>query len=86
MAFATHDIARIEVIDIRPDLDDLSDKLMSDRHGHGDCLLRPLVPVVDVNVCAADAGVAHTNQHVVDADHRLRYIFQPKAALGLALD
>jgi hypothetical protein len=29
------------------------------RHGHGDGLLRPLVPLVDVDVGAADAGAQH---------------------------
>ena len=46
------------------------DELVADRHRHGDGLLRPLVPLVDVDVGAADAGAQHLDQHVVDADRR----------------
>ena len=39
-----------------------------DHQRHGDGLLRPGVPVVDVHVGAADAGPQDLDQHVVDAD------------------
>ena len=54
-------------------------------HRHGDRLLRPGVPVVDVHVGAADAGAQHPDQHVVDADLRLRHVLQPQPGLGPAL-
>ena len=63
-----------------------SDKLVADGHGHGDGLLRPFVPLVDMHIGAADAGVTHADQHVVDADRRLGNLFQPQSALRFALD
>ncbi len=54
--------------DVGADLDDLAHELVADHHRHGDGLLRPGVPVVDVQVGAADAGAVHADQHVVDAD------------------
>ena len=56
VALAADDVAGIEVVHVRSDGDDLAHELMADRHGHGNRLLRPLVPLVDVHVGAADAG------------------------------
>ena len=71
MPFAADDVARPEVGDVRADLDDLADKFVTHDHGHGDRAPGPGVPVVDVNVGAADAGLFHAHQDVVDSDRRL---------------
>src|SRR5260370_18952789 len=67
VSFATHDIAGMRIVDIRPDFDNLSHELITDRHGHRNGALRPVIPVVDVQIRAANAGAAHANHHVVDA-------------------
>ena len=46
------------VVDVLADLDDLADEFVADHHRHGNRLLRPLVPFVDVQVGAADARCA----------------------------
>ena len=56
VAFAADDFAGEKVVHVRADLDDLADELVADDHRHGDRLLRPGVPLVDVQVGAADAG------------------------------
>ena len=61
------------------------DEFVADRHGHGNGLLRPVVPFVDVDVGAADAGAQHADQHVVDADLGDVDVFQPQARLAPAL-
>src|SRR5262249_55565419 len=86
VAFSADDIAREEVADVRTDLDDPADELMPDRHRHGNGLLRPIVPLVDVDVGAADAGLENANQNVVDADPGLLDIFQPESGLAAAFD
>ena len=53
------------------DLDDLADVFVADVHRHGNRLLRPLVPLPDVDVGAADRGLADADQDVVVADLRL---------------
>ena len=58
VAFAADDVAGEEVVDVGADRDDLADELVADRHRHRDGLLRPFVPVVDVDVGTADAGVS----------------------------
>src|SRR5580704_8788363 len=85
MPLATHDVARIEVVYVRSDLDNLSDKLMPDGHRHRDRLLCPLVPLVYVNVGSADTRVAQADQHVIDADGGFCDVFQPQAAFRAAL-
>ena len=52
--------------------------------GTGIVCLRPGVPFVDVQVGAADAGLQHADQHVVDARLGHRNVFQPQARLGFA--
>src|SRR5690348_10763111 len=86
MAFAADDIAGGETGYVGSDLGNASDKLVADRHRHGNGLLRPLVPLVDVDVGAANAGAKDLNQHVVDPDLRRLDIFQPKSGLALAFD
>ena len=58
MAFAADDVAGVKIAHVRADLDDLADEFMADHHRHRDGLLGPVVPVVDVQVGAADAGRA----------------------------
>ena len=74
-------------VDVGADgFDDLADELVADRHGHGNGLLRPVVPLVDVHVGAADAGAQHADQDVVDADFGDGDILEPQAGLALAFD
>ena len=49
-------------------------KFMADHHGHGDGLLRPLVPFPDVQVSAANAGLGDLDQDIVRADLRHRLV------------
>ena len=72
VALAADEVTGREVVDVRSDLDDLAHELVADDHRHRDRALRPGVPGADVQVGAADAGALDADQHVVDADLRLR--------------
>ena len=76
VAFARDEVARLEVRDVRPDLDDLADELVADHERRGDRLGRPGVPRFDVEVGAADAGLVDPDQDVVDANGRHRHVTQ----------
>ena len=54
--FAGDDFAGVKILDVGADLDDLADEFMPDDERHGDGLLGPGVPFVDVQIGAADAG------------------------------
>ncbi len=86
VAFAAHDFAGEKVVHIFADFDDLADELMADDHRHGDGLLRPGVPFVDVQVGAADAGAVHLDEHVVDAAFGIGHILEPEAGFGFRFD
>src|SRR5205085_11573763 len=66
--FPADELPWMEVADVRSDGDDLADELVADHERRPHRLLRPFVPVEDVQVGAADAGPIDADQHVVDAD------------------
>ena len=86
VAFARDQLARMKIDDIGADGGDLADEFMADRHGHRDGLLGPGIPVIDVNIRAADSGAVDADQNVIDADSGLGDIFEPQAGLGVRLD
>src|SRR5262249_59904296 len=75
---AGNDVAFVEVVHVRADLDDAADELMADDQGHGDGLARPRVPFPDVQIGPADAGAQDLDEDIVDADGRLGDILQPE--------
>src|SRR5450432_1438905 len=85
MAFAGYDLAGMEVDYIQADGGNFAHELVADRHGHGDGPLGPFIPLVDVQVGAANAGAQHTDQHFVDADFGLRNVLENEAGLALGL-
>ena len=86
MAFAADDVAGIEVVYVGADFDDLANEFVANGHGDGDGFLSPVVPLVDVDVSAADAGVADADEDVIDADFGFGNFFEPEARLSLAFD
>jgi hypothetical protein len=86
VSLAADQIAGAEIMHVLPDAFDHAHELVPDRHGHGDGLLRPSVPVPDMDVGAANAGLENANQHVVRADIRHGHVLQPQAYAGLGLD
>jgi hypothetical protein len=92
-AVAAHDVAlgRDAVADAvtghaRAHLHDAPDELVADGEAGLDGALAPLVPLVDVQVGAADRGLLQLDQHLVRADLGHRHFFHPDAGLGVALD
>src|SRR6187402_2255193 len=67
-----------EIRDIGSHAHDLTHELMPDRHRHVDSFLRPIIPVIDVDIGAADRRLFNPNEHIVNADLRLRHVIQPQ--------
>ena len=74
-----------EVGDVAAELEDLADELVADDERRPDRLLAPTDPSLDVEVRAADAGLADADPDVVDAHRRLRHVAQLEAGAGLGL-
>jgi hypothetical protein len=85
MALARDDHAGRIIVDVLADLDDFADELVADHHRDGNRLLRPLIPLVDVQIGAADGGALDLDQHVVGARFGLGHILE-QAWRGLLLD
>src|SRR5450755_841392 len=61
VAFAADDIAGKEIGDVGTDFSDFADKFVADDQAHGDGFLRPIVPLEDVHVGAANARAVHAD-------------------------
>src|SRR5262249_53627524 len=72
--------------DVGADVDNGAHELVPDDEWRGDGVLRPGVPVINVEIGAADASTQHANEDIIDADRWYWHILQPQAWLGLALD
>src|SRR5580693_4301013 len=86
MAFAGDEVADLEVGDVGADGRKFADELMADDHGNGYGLLGPLVPLINMDIGAADSGAADADEDVVDAVFGLGNVLEPEAALRARLD
>ena len=85
VSFAGDDFAREEVLNIRTHFDDFADEFMADHHRYGNRLLGPCIPVVDVQIGAADPCLFDPDQHVIDTDCGKRNILEFQAATAMML-
>ncbi len=86
VTFSADDVARKEIGHVGPHLNHLTDEFMTDNHGYGDGLLGPRVPVVDMEIGSANAGLIDSNQDIIDAVFRPWDVFQPQPRNGLFLN
>src|SRR6185436_6322698 len=71
MTFPADDLAGKEIGDIRANLDDFAHEFVTHHHRHGNGFGSPLIPLVDMEIRAANAGAVNADEDVVDADGRL---------------
>ena len=86
MSFAGDQLPAMEVIYIAADFDDFTDEFVADHHRYRNGFLRPLIPVVNVHVGAADCGLFGFNQDIVNTDFGFRHLLHPDALVGLRFD
>lgn len=83
--FAAHHFAGMKIVDIRTDGDDFAYKLVANGHRNRNGGLSPIVPLINMKVGTADAGVRYADEGIVDADLRFGYIFEREAGRALRL-
>src|SRR5687768_11503360 len=85
MAFAGDTVTDLDGPDVSADLFDHTAEFVAHDHRNRDGLLRPLIPVPDVNIGAADAGFFYLDQYLVGTENGNGLIahFQPRRRLGL---
>ena len=84
--FSGNQFTRLEIVDVGTGFNDLSHKLMPNGHRDGNRLLRPIVPIEDVNVRSANARAQNTDQNVVNTDCGLGNVFEPETRLCVCFD
>src|SRR6185369_8052307 len=77
VAFARNQLARVKIDDVGADFDDLADEFVSYRHRNRDGLASPLIPIVDMNVGAANSRAVDPNQNVVNPNRRDGDVLDP---------
>ena len=70
VAFASNEVADFDFGDPGADFDDRPTKFVADDAGRMDAVFRPVVPIVNVQVGAADAAVLDTQLHAPWSDKR----------------
>ena len=86
VAFRRDELAFLEIGHRAADLIDHADEFMADDQRHRDGLLRPRIPVINVNVGPADRGFLHANAHLVRPDFRHRHFLHFQSRLGAGFD
>ena len=86
MPFSGHTVADFVVLHTASDIDNLSDIFMAYGHRNLDGVLGPLVPIVDMEVGAADGHLPYLDEDIVHSDFRHRDIFHPYSRFRILLD
>ena len=71
VAFCGHAVANLEAADFAADFHDFAREFVTDRHWHRDRFARPVVPLKNVNVGAANRRALDAYQYIVVADFGL---------------
>ena len=85
VSLTDHDIAACKSFHVVTDSLNHAGKLMTNRHRNRNGFLRPVIPVIDVHVCAADRCFQHPDQNIITADCWNRNLLEPKTRLALWL-
>ena len=86
MSLGRDQFALFEVVNAVAGLFDDADEFVPDHHGDGDRLLGPGVPVINVNVGAADRTFLDADENVVRSDLGNGNFFQIEARFALTFD
>src|ERR1700722_759009 len=86
VTFPGYKLAGMKVIDVGADFNHLAHEFVADCERDLDGGTCPGIPIVNMNVGAADAGAEDANENVVDADGGFGYILEPQPFFGMSLD
>ncbi len=80
--FAADEFAKLDIVHIAADLLDGADEFVADDQRRLDGLLRPAVPVEDMNICTTNCGLVNLYQDIIAADLWNGDIFHPQPMFG----
>ena len=76
VALSRDPVSLFHVGDQAPHPHDLAGKFMADDDRWLDATTGPRIPLIDVDVCSANAGAAHPDEHLILANGRHRDVLQ----------
>ena len=82
VSLAHYQIAARKAFHVIADRIDNTDKFMANCHRHGNCLLRPRIPIINVHVSATDGGLQYPNEHIIALNFWDRNFLEPETGLG----
>ena len=86
MSLGRHPVSDLHVGDELADFDDFPGELMANDERRFASAARPVIPLVDVHVSAADTGATHLDQDLVVQNRRHRNIGQLEAGTSVMFD
>ena len=86
MSFTGYEIADLKSFHTCSGFYNLSYIFMACRQSDGDGMLRPVIPLIDVNVRTADGRLMYLNLYVIGTNLRNRHPFHPQAFLRFLFD
>ena len=85
MTLSGNTVPDLVVLDAAAHLYNLTDILVTDGHRGLDCVLGPLIPVVNVEVSTANGYFPNLDKNVIYTDFRHRDIFHPDSRFSILL-
>src|SRR4030095_3762623 len=82
VTLAAHQVSFCKTFDVTTYTIDNANKLMANGHRHWNGFLRPIIPVIDVQIRAADRGFQHSDEHIIAANLWNRNVLQPQTWLA----
>ena len=86
VAFPGDALADGKRVDAFADLGNIAGIFVADDHRHRDGVPGPRVPVVDMHVGAANAGLVDADKHVARSDCRNGHVAEPKSGFRFIFD
>ena len=75
MTLARNNIANVKPGNVCPNFNDFASVFMATYHGHVYGFLRPIIPIVDMNIGATNGRLMNFNQHLISRYFGNRHVF-----------
>ena len=82
MAFTTDQITDFEIIDVATEFNHMANEFVTDNQRHRNGALGPGIPIINMQISAADTGAIDANEHVVNANFGHWYVDQSESRCG----
>ncbi len=83
VSLTAHQFAHSNIVNILPECFDSSDILMANLHRNRNGFLRPLIPVINVNISSANGSLMDFYQDIIWSVFRNRNFIYPDSGLGM---